>query len=517
MKIENNSHRNETPGPGLMEALSEADILADSMRLSEKSAIGILVEDGRQRFFSLAEAGDEPVWWNRLDGRVDELRDMKLFTAGYCPDLIPVIHEIAPNLRPRPLGLDSSFGFGDRTGLATPGHVAAMAEAGNRILPIFAQQSIREMTRTRRSPENVMADATWGAFSAGWAGPCGADADHLKTREDVDATAQAGFCFFTIDPSDHVDQQADNYSSSQIKDAFQALLDDQIAGAADFLPLYSNKTYRIDTGSDKMDITLNEERIQRTAVKYGRGLAFIYDMTEHISSVMGERPFEIEVSVDETDQATSIAEHLLIVLELKRHRVPFVSLAPRFIGDFEKGIDYRGDLQLFEESIQFHAAVAREFGPYKLSLHSGSDKFSVYPLITRACRGCIHVKTAGTSYLEALRVVARTDLDFFRRIIEYSRNRFETDRATYHLSTTLEGSPKQADLADADLEPVYLDEDNGRQILHVTFGSVLADLDENGKPRFGRDLLNLLEKYPDLHVEVLRKHLGRHLKLLRLQ
>src|SRR5690606_13855967 len=104
-----------------------------------------------------------------------------------------------------PLGLEASFGFGDRTGLATPGHVEALQRSGAPIRPIFPQQSIREMTRTARTPKDVMADAVWGMQHAGYDGPSGADADHLKTPQDVDRTAEAGFTFFTIDPSDHVD------------------------------------------------------------------------------------------------------------------------------------------------------------------------------------------------------------------------------------------------------------------------------------------------------------------------
>src|SRR5438046_2041827 len=98
------------------------------------------------------------------------------------------------------LGLEPSFGFGDRLGLATPGHVAAMQRAGGGIAPIFAQQSIREMTRTGRTPHNVVDDARRGMELSDWHAPSGADADHLKTREDVDRTSAVGFTFYTIDP-----------------------------------------------------------------------------------------------------------------------------------------------------------------------------------------------------------------------------------------------------------------------------------------------------------------------------
>src|SRR3982751_243273 len=97
------------------------------------------------------------------------------------------------------LGLSPSFGFGDRIGLATPGHVEALRRAGAGIEPIFPQQSIREMARTGRTPRQVLDDALAGMRRAGWTGRTGADADHLKTTRDVDATAEAGFTFFTID------------------------------------------------------------------------------------------------------------------------------------------------------------------------------------------------------------------------------------------------------------------------------------------------------------------------------
>src|SRR5947209_5044708 len=122
-----------------------------------------------------------------------------------------------------PLGLAPSFGFGDRLGLATPGHVTAIRERGGPIQPIFAQQSIREMARTHRTPGQVMDDALHGAMSAGYNGKRGADADHLKTPEDVDRTAAAGFVFFTIDPSGEVDIQADDYSPDELATKFRTV------------------------------------------------------------------------------------------------------------------------------------------------------------------------------------------------------------------------------------------------------------------------------------------------------
>ena len=121
------------------------------------------------------------------------------------------------------LGLSPSFGFGDRIGLATPGHVEALKRSDSGIEPIFPQQSIREMARTSRTPLQVMNDALDGMKKAGWSGRTGADADHLKTPHDVDVTAAVGFTFFTIDPSGAVDAHADDYDEATLKTKYHAV------------------------------------------------------------------------------------------------------------------------------------------------------------------------------------------------------------------------------------------------------------------------------------------------------
>jgi hypothetical protein len=191
-----------------------------------------------------------------------------------------------------------------------------------------------------------------------------------------------------------------------------------------------------------------------------------------------------------------------------------VSLAPRFIGDFEKGVDYKGDLAEFEKQLRVHAAIAKECGPYKISVHSGSDKFSIYPIVGRVCGDRLHLKTAGTSYLEALRVVCRVDQTLFGQIAAYAATRFSEDKASYHISANETTVAAIAKTAPADYERVYLDEPVGRQLLHVTFGSTLTlGTTPSGRP-FKDGIMEILQNNPGLHAEVLVKHLGRHLSLL---
>ena len=418
------------------------------------------------------------------------------------------------NLKCQTLGTAASFGFGDRIGLATPGHVEAMKREGKGILPIFPQQSIREMARTSRTAEVVMSDALKGMKDAGWTGPTGADADHLKTPADVDVTAAAGFTFFTIDPSDHVDQKADNYDEATICEKFSAVRD-----SIDWWATYLNKEVSLNTGTK---ILFDEHACLRCAVKYGPAINHAVGLARHIRQVQesANRDYEIELSVDETDQATTLPEHYIVADQCLKKGMKLVSLAPRFIGDFEKGVDYKGDIAALERSLQDHAAIAQQLGPYKLSLHSGSDKLSIYAPLARATTGQFHVKTAGTSYLEALRVALRHDEELFRRIVDFCRERYDTDKATYHVSATLDSAAPAKDLPDAlALEQVYLERwadvavgkgftAPGRQILHCTFGSVLTH------PELGKSLRDLLSAHTDTYIEILAEHFERHLQAL---
>ena len=412
-----------------------------------------------------------------------------------------------PFLRPKLTGMTPSVGLGDRLGLATPGHIAAGADSG--FILVLAQQSIREMTRTARTAQQVMDEAAFGILQCGYDAGFGSDADHLKTTEDVDVTVAAGFTFFTIDPSAHVDDTVNAASEAELSKRIEKMIADGVAGAADWKKKYLERSFTVG----KLTVRFDAPTLLRAAAKYGRAVAHAETIGKHIAKKAPQ--FELELSVDETALPTSVAEHFFIAHELAERGVRLISLAPRFIGEFEKGIDYKGDLKAFEASLTDHAEIAKHYGPYKISVHSGSDKFAIYPSVARITEGRFHLKTAGTSYLEALRVVARRDTAMFREIIGFCRERFDTDKATYHISAALSKVPEATALKDGDLERVYLDENDGRQILHVTFGSVLTLPGADGKPRFRQRLLSLLNKEADLYVEVLKKHIGRHVNGLK--
>jgi len=158
-----------------------------------------------------------------------------------------------------------------------------------------------------------------------------------------------------------------------------------------------------------------------------------------------------------------------------------------------------------------HAAIARLLGPYKLSLHSGSDKFSVYPIAAHHSRGMVHLKTAGTSYLEALRTIAALDPGLFVEIYAFSRDHYDVDRASYHVSASLDRAPAPTGL-DAARLPSLLDQFDAREILHVTFGSVLNETDGSGARRFYDRFMAVIEEHPDDYAGYLETHFVRHLE-----
>lgn len=503
-------------GEGLVQGDSKARVAEELKALSGVQIFPRSVDVERNSLFFLGRARELKLGVISQDREVlgafeGETSGIELGSAPFTLLLGPAssknakaLRQILPYLAPRPLGLAKSIGCGDRLGFATPGHAKALESfAADRAAMAFipAQQSIRENARTGRTPQEVLDDAMWGVFRSGWRHGYGADADHLKTPEDIDACVEAGFTFFTIDPGEHVDNQAESYAPSELQRRVEELPWESLETTlADVKSRLVGRA--VDLGA--ASITLGEEALYRALVKYGRAVAHVARLYRRLVEKMGGRPFELEVSVDETESVTTVEEHVYVASELKRLGVKWVSLAPRYVGRFEKGVDYIGDLAALRENFKQHFAVAQAFGPYKLSLHSGSDKFSAYPLAREAAGDLVHLKTAGTSYLEALRTLAALDPDMFRAVFHFALDRYETDRASYLVSGSAERTPPLEGLADWEL-PELLEHFDARQILHVTFGSVLNE------PSLSGPFIELVHKNEELYHENLATHFKKHI------
>jgi len=505
---------------GELGCIAAADVYPRSIAFAHGACFFLGRKESEKRFFLLYQDGNPALDGFQGDNTevVIEHRTLVLRTCPLGYSNAVALHRALPFTQPITWGLKTSVGCGDRLGLATPGHVRAVRKTWptlplssspyGGIAPIFSQQSIREMERTGRTPQDVIGDGTWGVFQEGWRGGYGADADHLKSKADIDACVAAGFIFYTFDPREHVDNQAHNDPFTVLKDKvatlpWERLEDDERALGARYARYL--KAFTLEGG---ITLTFDEETLFRAAAKYGRAIAHVAEMYRYLAQAMKNKPFEVEISVDETDTPTSPEEHFFIAGELQRLGVQWVSLAPRYVGRFEKGVDYIGNLTELECQIIRHAAVARHCGPYKLSIHSGSDKFSVYPIIARHTHNLVHLKTAGTSYLEALRTIAVVDPLLFRDILDFSFEHYEQDKVSYHVSANPALALRSAGLGDVEL-PRALDNFHNRQMLHVTFGSVL------NAPCFRARFFAVLRKHEETYYGMLEKHFDRHLEAFK--
>jgi len=412
-----------------------------------------------------------------------------------------LLRQFFPFLSPSFCGRRASFGTGDRLGIATPAHIQAFK--GKNVFPILAQQSVREMARTGRNWQKVLDEAIWGCFEAGYKGPFGADADHVKKIADLKKAVDCGYTMFTVDPSEFVRDEVSNLSEEQKDELYRSLTERK-----QIERLYLSRSYCIAG----QELEFDEESLREVALIYFKAIRHAVDCYKFLDDYKKDK-FDFEVSVDETSIPTSPLAHIFIAQELQRNGVNFQNLALRFPGDWQKGIDYIGDVEKFAGELCLHAAIARMFGGYKLSLHSGSDKFSIYPSFSQGTGGLFHIKTAGTSYLQAINVIARKDPSLYRQIHHFALKNFEKDKASYHVTTDLSRIPNVDKLADDELESL-LEEPDSRQLIHITYGSVLSAKDERGGFLFRDRIYKALFQNEDDHYEEVSSHIKKHLDLL---
>ncbi|MCM3661345.1 tagaturonate epimerase family protein [Georgenia satyanarayanai] len=423
-------------------------------------------------------------------------------TGPLSPTNAAALRSTVDNLRPRPLGVGRSMGTGDRLGLATPGHVRAFQRHGHGVTPVFAQQSIREMDRLGRTAQEVLDDATFGCVEAEWNGAVGADTDHIKTTEGIDRGLDAGFTTFTLDPGDHVVDPDTARGDISALVPWGSLEDDPAA----LVRRYSGTSISV-AGTP---LVITEDQLLRGAVKYGAAVADTVRLSRHLRE-RARHDVEIEVAIDETDLVTSVAEHYYVAAELQRLGVDWVSFAPRYADGFEKGVEYLGRVDDLAVNLRGHAAVAEQLGGYKISLHSGSDKFSIYAAAVEATGGHIHLKTSGTSYLSALEVVALHEPDLLREMYAVSRESYRRSRATYQVSADVDSTPDPGAVSDGELQDLVATFDS-RQILHVGYGDVLTATDRGGNRYLDVALREVLARHHELYADILADHLGRHLE-----
>ena len=401
----------------------------------------------------------------------------------------PLSHENARALRAllpftapaKVLSRDQSCGVGDRLGIAAPGHIRVFERCD--VSPVLAQQSMRELSLTNRSYPDVVDTATFGVFRAGYTAGFGADGDHLKTLPDIQTALDAGCSMITLDCSEHIQPPH------------------PVAPDPGMERDYLNRVFR----AEDEEIRFTARDLDEARAVYGDVIAFAKEVYDTFFAGP-DSPAELEISIDETGEPTTPQQHFFIAAELRRLGVRFVTLAPRFVGEFQKGVDYIGDLDAFERDFKIHAAIAQHF-QYKLSIHSGSDKFSVFPIIAKYTNGKFHLKTAGTSWLEAMRIAAKTDPALYRRAHKLALETFAEAKKYYHVTTDLSKIPPLETLSD-DALPALFDQNDARQLIHITYGFILGDPDLKSR------LYALWRRERQAYSDALYRHIGRHIELI---
>ena len=290
-------------------------------------------------------------------------------------------------------------------------------EQGVSITPVW-NKSNREHKAVKTSPEALRAEADAAVKALGWTDPYRVDADHI-TLITVDGFIESSD-FFTLDVADYIGKAApDTEISAFIERRKKYIGNLSIPG--------------ID---GRFEITV--EMLRDIANKFLLAAIEAGKLYKHIAGAKGDDNFIAEVSMDEVNDPQTPVELFFILSALADNEIKAQTIAPKFTGRFNKGVDYVGDLQQFakefEEDILVIKHAVKEFGlpeNLKLSVHSGSDKFSLYQPISKLIKkhdAGIHLKTAGTTWLEEMIGLAEAGneaLDLAKEIYSIALGRFD--------------------------------------------------------------------------------------------
>ena len=308
-----------------------------------------------------------------------------------------------------------SFGMGDRFGHQGRAQLRACllaTDLGADVVPVW-NKSNREHTFIGTEPASLRAEADAAVKALGWKKPYHVDADHIRL-ETVDRFI-APSDFFTIDVADTIGKPA------------------AAADVQAFVERHPELAGKLSIPRIDQPLNIPRAEIVRVANKFLLAVQDAGKIYRHIVTAKGAARFITEVSMDETDSPQTPHELLIILAALADEKIPLQTIAPKFTGRFNKGVDYVGDLKQFEKEFNDDLAViafaVQKYGlppSLKLSVHSGSDKFSIYEPMRRALKkfdAGIHIKTAGTTWLEELIGLAEAGgdgLEIAREIYGYA-------------------------------------------------------------------------------------------------
>ncbi|MCL6518314.1 MAG: tagaturonate epimerase family protein [Armatimonadetes bacterium] len=410
-------------------------------------------------------------------------------TKGNDFQILPLSWENYKKLRsmlplaPTPCEKKTSFGTGDRLGMVSATHLSVLSKYD--VFPVIAQQSPRELAKTSRNFKDVLLKAVLGVLESGYTGKWGADADHIKDEQQLLEAIDAGYSMYTLDISDWLD-----YPPRRTPAELSPLSRKIVANSFNLPPICT--AYKIDN-----------ERLIDSALIYEHAL----NLVKHFHRIIKKNiaNFDLEISIDECPRDTTPEDHYFVAEFLHLSGVEFTSLAPKFPGRFQKGVDFGGDLAELATSLHIHATLCRSLGGYRLSLHSGSDKFSVYPLLSETTDGAFHIKTSGTSWLQAVKVISEVNLPLFRELYMLCLENLEESKKAYQVSVELKYFPKELP---NDIR-TFLQQPDVRQLFHISYGALLDQKRE--------EIYKTLFTHEEKHYSEVAEHIERHLKTLKIK
>ena len=327
-----------------------------------------------------------------------------------------------------------SFGIGDRFAHEGKAQLEALIkarEAGKPIMPVW-NKSFREHQTVGSTHAQTRQEADEAIRALNWHGPWYVDADHINLSNVDEFLEHANF--FTIDVADYIGKDPDEKDLEQ------------------FIEANNKLTGEIQIPGIESPFRITQEQIREIAQKYLYATQQAGRIYRYICEQKGENNFVAEVSMDETDQPQSPVELFFILAALASESVALQTLAPKFTGRFNKGVDYQGDITQFEKEFEQDVLVLafaiKTFNlpdNLKLSIHTGSDKFTLYPVIGKIIKkheAGIHVKTAGTTWLEEVIGLCKAGKEGFEMAREiYSEAHQRLDELTSAYSAVIDIDP----------------------------------------------------------------------------
>jgi hypothetical protein len=478
------------------QTIGEVKIYERSFSTHDKTQL-LMIKEGNTKFIIAAGEG---ALYEALEGTFEG--SVKKCPLSHANRL--VLNQYFDYTVPCAFGTEiATIGLGDRLGIASPGHIQTVR--GHDIRPILAQQSIRELNLTGRDYKQVIDAAAFAVFQEGYKDGYGADGDHLKVEADIRMALDLGFTMLTLDCSEKIDTTIEVATEAVLAEKY-VLLPESVRTH------YENRYLHKSFEAAGTTISFDRPTLIKNVLIYSQAIDYMkYIYRTYIEKT--PRKIDFEISIDETSTPTAPESHFFVAHELYEAGIKIYSMAPRFCGEFQKGIDYIGDITQFERELAIHAGLADDFG-YKLSIHSGSDKFSVFSLIGKYTKGRFHIKTAGTNWLEAVRTVAKVNPTLYRSMHSYALAHFEEAKAYYHVTTDISKIVPLSRVADADLADTYMNEDNARQLIHITYGILLQAKDEHGSFLFRDAFYQTVSEQEEAFEQSLISHIGKHLTLL---